>query len=45
MDNPLSWGILVILVIIGIVWFVGKCEEELSRNQKEQEKFWETWER
>ena len=45
MDNPLSWGILVILVVMGIVWFIGKCEEELSQNQKEQEKFWETWER
>ncbi len=44
MDSPLSWGILVILVIIGIIWFIEKCEEELSRNKEEQEKFWDNWE-
>ena len=44
MDNPLSWGILVILVIMGIIWFIRKCEKELSRNQREQERFWENWE-
>ena len=42
MDNPISWGILVILVICLIFWFTWKCEQEISQNQKESEKyFWE----
>ena len=44
MDSPLAWGVLVILTIIGIIWFIGKCEDELARNQKEQEEFWNNWE-
>ena len=42
MDNPISWGILVILAIILLIWFIKKCEDEISRNQRENENyFWE----
>jgi len=44
MDNPISWGILFLLTILAAIWFWQKCEEELSRNKREQEKFWENWE-
>jgi len=44
MDNPISWGILLLLAILAAVWFWQKCEAELSQNKREQEKFWEDWE-
>jgi len=42
MDNPISWGILVILAIVFAFWFASKCEDEISRNQRENDNyFWE----
>ena len=42
MDNPVSWAILVILVIFFAIWFVRKCEEEIEKNKAESAKyFWE----
>ena len=42
MDNPVSWAILLALVIIGIMWFVAKCEDELERNHRENDDFFWT---
>ena len=42
MDNPISWAVLLVLVIVGIMWFVTKCEDELSQNRIENDNFfWE----
>ena len=42
MDNPISWGVLVIVAICAAIWFWKKCEEEISRNQRENDNFfWE----
>ena len=48
MDNPISWGIMVILAICFAIWFAWKCEQELSQNQRDNDDFfWEydhkTW--
>ena len=41
-DNPISWGILVILAFFFVVWFAYKCEQEISQNRKENDDyFWE----
>ena len=41
-DNPISWGILVVLVIFAVIWFARKCEEELAQNRRENDDFfWE----
>lgn len=42
MDNPISWAILVILVIFLAIWFAQKCEQEIARNREENEEyFWQ----
>ena len=42
MDNPISWGVLLILAICLALWFAWKCEQELSQNKKENDDFfWE----
>ena len=42
MDNPISWGILTILIIVLLIWFTKKSEDEISRNQRENDYyFWE----
>lgn len=41
-DNPISWGILFVLVILTAIWFWKKCEEEIAQNRRENENyFWE----
>lgn len=41
-DNPISWGILLILAILAAIWFWKKCEGEIAQNQrKNDEFFWE----
>lgn len=44
MENPISWAVLVILVIVLMIWFAGKCEDELEKNRRENEIFFENWE-
>lgn len=42
MDNPISWGILLIVAICLAVWFAQKGYSELSRNERENDDFfWE----
>ena len=39
MDNPISWGILLFLVILYILQFPKECEKSISRNRKANEEF------
>ena len=35
MDNPISWGILVILAILAAYWFLRKIDEEQEARRHE----------
>ena len=39
-DNPISWGVLIIVTLLIGIWFTKKCEEEIARYKKEEEEFW-----
>ena len=37
MDNPVSWGILVILAIYAAYWFLKKIDEEMEARRREND--------
>lgn len=37
MDNPISWGILVILAILAAYWFFRKVDEEMEARKREND--------
>jgi hypothetical protein len=37
MDNPISWGILVILAILAAYWFLRKIDEEHEARRREND--------
>ena len=40
MDNPISWGILILIVIIGLIKFMNRIEKEIDERRIEEEKYW-----
>lgn len=40
-DNPIAWGVLLMLSFILMLWFGNKCFKEIDKNLKEQEEYWE----
>lgn len=37
MDNPVSWGVLVILAILAAYWFLRKVDEEMEARKHEND--------
>ena len=37
MDNPISWGILLILAIYAAYWFLKKVDEEIEARKRKND--------
>ena len=43
MDNPISWMLLVIAMVIFFGWLANKAMNDYDERRREAEKFWENY--
>ena len=45
MDNPVSWFMLLLSTIVFLAWVVDKALKEKEKNERENDKFFEEYEK